>query len=311
MKRALILGSAGQDGSYLAERLAAGGVVVRGVDRDTAPALDLFDATAVRALVGEVAPDAVFYLPAYHHSSEDAHGALGAELLQSQALHVTAWVHLLEAIATVSPATRVFYAASSHVFGEPPTPTQDEDTPFAPRTPYAITKAAGVHVGRLYRERGLHVSSGILFNHESPRRPRRFVSQRIVYGALDAARAVAEGREYRLELGSLSAVVDWGYAPDTVDAMVRIVGLDAPGDFVVATGVPHTPADLCRVAFDAVGLDWTRYVVERPGRVTRQVPPLVGNAMRLRRATGWAPSLPFEDMVRLMVAEARRTGNGP
>lgn len=311
MKRALILGNAGQDGTYLSERLSADGVAVRGVDRDTVPPVDLLDSAAVRALVADAQPDAVFFLPAYHHSSEDAHGALGAEVLQSQALHVTAWVHLLEALLAEAPGARAFYAASSHVFGEPPTPTQDEDTPFAPRTPYAITKAAGVQVGRLYRERGLHVSSGILFNHESPRRARRFVSQRIVHGAVAAAGAVAEGRDYVLELGNLSAVVDWGYAPDTVDAMVRIVGLEAPGDFVVATGVPHTPADLCRVAFDAVGLDWRRHVVERPGRVTRQVPPLVGNAKRLRLATGWAPSVTFEDMVRLMVAEARRTENGP
>lgn len=311
MERALILGSAGQDGSYLSERLTADGVSVRGVDRDTVPPVALHDPAAVRALVADARPDAVFFLPAYHHSSEDAHGALGDELLQSQALHVTAWVHLLEAVSAVAPRARVFYAASSHVFGEPPTPTQDEDTPFAPRTPYAITKAAGVQVGRLYRARGLHVSSGILFNHESPRRPRRFVSQRIAHGAAEAARAHAEGRPYTLELGNLAAVVDWGYAPDTVDAMIRIVRHDEPGDYVVATGVPHTPADFCRVAFEAVGLDWRAHVTERPGRVTREVPPLVGNAMRLRRATGWTPSVSFEDMVRLMVAEARRTGNGP
>jgi GDPmannose 4,6-dehydratase len=309
VKRALIVGSAGQDGTYLSEQLAAQGVEVRGVDRDTTPRCDLFDPVAVRALVADFRPDGVFFLPAYHHSSEDAHEALGDELLKSQALHVTAWIHLLEALVATCPEAHAFYAASSHVFGEPPTPTQDEDTPFAPRTPYAVTKAAGVEVGRLYRARGLRVSSGILFNHESPRRPLRFVSQRIAHGAVAAARAVARGEPYTLELGSLSAVVDWGWAPDYTDAMARIVRLDTPGDFVIATGQPHTPADLCRVAFEAVGLDWTKHVVERPGRVTRQVPPLVGNAMRLRRTTGWSPAVSFEAMVQMLVAAARTTGN--
>lgn len=305
MKRALVVGSAGQDGSYLVEQLAARGVEVRGVDRHTVPACDILDASAVKALVADLRPDAVFFLAAHHHSSEDVAGALGAEVLQAQAIHVTAWVHLLDALVAHAPAARAFYAASSHVFGEPPTPMQDESTPFAPRSPYAVTKAAGVEVGRLYRAKGLHVSSGILFNHESPRRPSRFVSQRIAQGAVAAARAVAEGKPFTLELGNLSAVVDWGYAPDFTEAMARIVEHEQPDDYVVATGEPHTPADFCRVAFEAVGLDWRQHVVERPGRVTRQVPPLVGDAKRLRRATGWSPSVSFETMVRLLVAAAR------
>lgn len=305
MKRALVVGSAGQDGGYLCEQLAAKGVEVRGVDRGTTPACDILDAGAVQALVREVAPDAAFFLAAHHHSSEDVAGALAEEVLRAQAVHVTAWVHLLDALERHAPKARAFYAASSHVFGEPPTPVQDESTPFAPRTTYAVTKAAGVQVGRLYRARGLHVSAGILYNHESPRRGAAFVSQRIARGAVAAERAAAAGQAFTLELGNLSAVVDWGYAPDFTDAMQRIVAHPEPQDWVVATGEPHTPADFCRLAFEAVGLDWQRYVVERPGRMTRQVPPLVGNAMRLRQLTGWKPSVSFETMVRLLVAAAR------
>lgn len=304
MKRALIIGSAGQDGSFLSEQLAGAGWSVVGVDRNTVPACELRDAAQVNELVRVAECDALFYLAAFHHSSEDAARPLGEELVQSQEVHVTGWVHCLEALTRHRPAARAFYAASSHVFGEP-TGRVTEETPFSPRSAYAVTKAAGVEVGRLYRARGLHVSSGFLFNHESPRRPARFVSQRISGGAVAAARAVAEGRPYSLELGSLSAVVDWGYAPDYTAAMLRIVTCDAPSDYVVASGVPHTIQDWCSLAFEAVGLDWRRFVTERPGRVTRQVPPLVGDATHLRQATGWAPSMSFENLVRLMVDAAR------
>ncbi len=303
MKRALVVGSAGQDGSYLSEQLAADGWVVTGVDRHTPVRCDLFDAAAVAALVRDVSPDAVFFLAAYHHSSEDAARPLAQELLESQAIHVTAWVHLLEALATQRPECRAFYAASSHVFGTPQTPTLNEASPFSPRTSYAVTKAAGVEVGRLYRARGLHVSSGFLFNHESPRRPERFVSQKI---ACAAVRAKEQGAAFKLELGSLSAVVDWGYAPDYTNAMLRIVNRDVPADYVIATGVPHTPADFCKIAFEAVGLDWRQHVIEQPGRVTRQLAPLIGDATFLRRHTGWAPSISFETMVRLMVSAAQQ-----
>lgn len=306
MKHAVVIGSAGQDGSYLGEQLAEAGWTVTGIDRNTAQKCDLQDAAQVRELVRGSQCDALFYLAAFHHSSEDAARPLGDELLQSQAVHVTGWIHCLEALMTERPAARAFYAASSHVFGEPLSEgLVTEATPFSPRSSYAVTKAAGVEVGRLYRARGLHVSSGFLFNHESPRRPARFVSQRIAQGAVAAARAVAQGQPFSLELGNLSAVVDWGYAPDYTAAMLRIVTRDAPSDYVVATGVPHTIQDWCSLAFEAVGLDWRRFVTERPGRVTRQVPPLVGDASSLRKATGWAPSMSFENMVRLMVDAAR------
>lgn len=306
MKRALIIGSAGQDGSYLSEQLAAAGWSVVGVDRATPRRVALDDATAVAALVREVAPEALFHLAAYHHSSEDAARPLGPELLESEALHVTAWVHLLEAVAAHAPNCRSFYAASSHVFGAPRTPLIDESHPFSPTSAYAITKAAGVEVGRLYRARGLHVSAGFLFNHESPRRPTRFVSQKIVRAAVAAAHAKGRGEAFLLELGSLSAVVDWGYAPDYTNAMLRIVTCDEPADYVIATGTPHTPADLCREAFHAVGLDWTEFVRERPGAVTRQLPALLGDASALRKATGWAPTVSFETMVRSMVIAAQQ-----
>lgn len=316
MKRALIVGSAGQDGRILRDQLRARSIEVVGLDRgglelagvaiELPATVDLAQRSEVADLVRRVAPDAVFYLAAFHHSSEDAFETDLVDLFrQSVAVHVDGWVHLLDAIRAHAPAARVFYAASSHVFGSPAASIQDESTPFAPDNAYGITKAAGVQIGRFFRQRGLHVSSGILYNHESPLRPARFVSQRIVLGAVAAAEAMREGRVYTLELGSLSAIVDWGWAADTTEAMQRIVAAAEPGDYVVATGKPHTVEDFCRLAFAAVGLEHTRHVTERGGRVTKRLVPLVGDASKLRQGTGWAPTVTFEEMVRLLVAAAR------
>ena len=305
MKRALVVGAAGQDGRILTEQLLARGVEVVGIDRGVGE-IDLLDRRVVDAFIARTRADAIFYLAALHHSSEDAHETDLADLLrQSTAVHVDAWVNVLEAARRHTPAARLFYAASSHVFGAPARAVQDEATPFAPDSAYGITKAAGVHIARFFRARGLYVSSGILYNHESPLRPARFVSQRIAQGAVLAAAAIEHGRAYTLELGSLSAVVDWGWAADTTDAMQRMLTGENANDYVVATGVPHTVADFCAAAFGAVGLDYRSYVTERPGRVTKQLAGLVGDSTRLREATGWAPTISFEDMVKRLVDAAR------
>ncbi len=316
MARALIVGSAGQDGRILSEQLREGGRDVIGLDRgvltstDASLALpasvDLGVRADVEALIAAAMPDEIYYLAAFHHSSEDAFETDLADLFrQSVAVHVDGWVNVLEAARTRSPRTRLFYAASSHVFGSPAEPVQNEATPFAPEGAYGITKAAGVGIARFFRARGLHVSCGILYNHESPLRPARFVSQRIAIGAVTAAAAARAGKPYTLELGSLSATVDWSWAADTTDAMSRIVRAPAPDDYVVASGIPHTVGDFCDAAFRAVGLDYRSYVTERPGRVTKRLAPLVGDAQKLRSATGWAPTVSFEEMVRRLVEAAR------
>lgn len=308
MNKALIIGSAGQDGSYLAQQLTAQGVGVAGVDRGFGLRCDLADRAQVLQLVRACECDALFYLAAHHHSSEDPTRALGDELLRAYEVHVVGWLHCLDALWQLRPTARAFYAASSHVFGEPQGPVCEE-TPMRPRTAYAVTKAAGLEVGRLYRARGLKVSAGFLFNHESPRRPARFVSQRIVRGAVAAARARARGEDFALELGSLAAVVDWGFAPDYADAMVRAVNHQVPDDYVVATGIPHSIADFCAAAFGAVGLDYRAFVTERPERVTRHLPELIGDASKLSRATGWKPTVTFERMVQIMIEAAQNDGS--
>jgi GDPmannose 4,6-dehydratase len=322
VKRALVFGSAGQDGRILTQQLLGRGMAVAGVDRggvtlegsepaSRLPSTDLLKRAEVERLIAHFQPDYAFYLAAFHHSSEQAFEEDLAELFrESFAVNVEGWVHVLEALRRHVPKARAFYAASSHVFGAPAAPIQNEQTPFSPNNAYGITKASAVQVGRFFRARGQHVSTGILYNHESALRPEHFVSQRIVRGAIEAAEAKKIGAESMLELGSLAAVVDWGYAPDYTDAMLRIVSHDEPDEYVVATGVPHTVAEFCEAAFRAVGLDWCPYVSERPGRVTKVLAPLVGDATKLRQTTGWAPTVTFENMVQLLV-EAARPGATP
>jgi len=320
VRSAIVVGSAGQDGSLLSDRLERDGWIVAGVDREVVtvrngggirlPAsIDVLDPAAVDDLVRRVSPSSLYYLAAYHHSSEDLERDEPRLLARSFDVNVRGLVNALESARTIAPRCRVFYAASSHVFGDPKDPIQDERTPMEPRSAYGITKAAGVHYCRTYREEhGMHASVGVLYNHESPLRAPSFVSRRIVDGAR-AARAYADrpgasasdAAAPRLRLGSLAAVVDWGFAPDYVDAMVRIVARDVPDDYVVATGAPHTVEDFVSCAFREVGLDFRSWVEESPGILRKPAAIRVGDARKLRDLTGWAPSVTFEEMVRRLV----------
>ncbi|HEY4013111.1 MAG TPA: GDP-mannose 4,6-dehydratase [Polyangiaceae bacterium] len=311
MKRAIVVGAGGQDGRLLVERLSRDrGVLGLDVGSATQHALDAVDSfdpvnllnrDQVRLVVERVSPDEVYYLAAHHHSSEEQPDEV-AELREGMAVHVHGLAHVLDAMVQVAPRCRLFYAGSSQMFGRPTTARQDERTPYAPRNAYAISKVAGAHLCAEYRERrGVHASVGILYNHESVYRGPRFVSQRIAMGAREAQRNPA----HRLKLRSLSSVTDWGYAPDFVDAMVRIVGHDTPGDYVVATGEPRTVRDLVGIAFAELGLDWRAHVDEDPAFANEAPLSLVGDASKLRETTGWKPTVSFEEMVRILVRAAR------
>jgi GDPmannose 4,6-dehydratase len=249
---------------------------------------------AVSKLVSELRPDEIYYLAAVHHAAQDRGSDGGRDLyVESHRVHVEGLLNVLEAVRVRHPGGRLFYAASCLVFGEPATNPQNESTPFAPVGVYGITKTTGIHCCRLYRNAaGVHASAGILYNHESPLRRPEFVSQKIVRGALD----IRKGRASTLVLGDLSAVNDWGWAEDTVDAMIRIVRSDEPGDFVVATGEAHTVADFVRAVFERAGLDWTRHVEEDRSMIARKRPALIGDSSRLRARTGWRPTVSFEQM---------------
>ena len=261
--------------------------------------VDIRDAAAVRRVIESLAPDEVYFLAAFHHSAEDPALDDGELVRRSFEINTLALNSFLDAMAAASRHTRLFYAASSHVFGDPPLDLQDENTPLNPIDPYGISKAAGVHLCRYYRtQKGLFCSAGILYNHESPCRTGAFVSQKVVRAAVRISRRSQD----KLVVGNLDAMVDWGYAPDYVDAMWRILQLPEADDFVIASGSLHSVRDLVRTAFEAVGLNWDAHVEVNP-EVTRKRygKSLQGNSSKLTSRTGWHPSTPFPEMIRTMV----------
>jgi GDPmannose 4,6-dehydratase len=310
MKRAIIVGCNGQDGRILFAQLESLGYSLIGIAREgvrlanaTGPErVDIADAAQVQTLLKHFGPDQIYYLAAFHHSSEDAIALDTPALFQaSQQVHVTGLVMFLQAMAKVAPRARLFYAASSLVFGDPPNSPQDEQTPLNPRCIYGITKTAGIHACRFYRNtQNLFASVGIFYNHESTYRRPVFVSQKIAH----AAAAIALGQDQKLVLGDLGARVDWGWAEDFLLASRQILDLPQADDFVVATGEAHSVQEFAALAFAEVGLDWAKYVQEEPNVLARRRGGLVGDSSRLNARTGWQPKVAFSEMVARMVHAA-------
>jgi GDPmannose 4,6-dehydratase len=292
--RAIVTGVAGQDGSYLGELLAGRGYDVRGVDRGD---VDLLDRAALAALLRDVEPAEVYNLasPSFVPASWEE----PVEVARLAAVGLTA---LLEAVREVDPAIRLFQASSAEVYGEPAETPQTERTPIRPLSPYGAAKAYGNFIVDAYRRRyGLHASCGILYNHESPRRPVDFLPSKVAHGVA----AIAAGRQSELVLGDLDVRRDWGYAPDYVEAMSLMLQQDEPGDYVVATGELHTVQELVELAFAHVGLDWREHVRVDEALRRGQDYQLVGDASKARERLGWKPSVTFEQLVALLVDAAR------
>lgn len=316
MKTSLVIGASGQDGTFLAELLARRGDKVVCVSRHktwNAPgenwdAVDILNQEQVLSLIQKTRPAECYYLPAFHHSAEDASLRSDDPSLfeRSHAVHVRGLIHFLHAIAQASPPTRLFYAASSHVFGSPPAQPQNESTPLNPENVYGITKTMGIHCCRHFRrELGVFAATGILFNHESHLRPVKFLSQKIVRGVL----AFQQDKTKKLVLGDLNAVVDWGYAGDYVEAMTRILGHATPEDFVVATGEPHTVGEFLQTACEIAGVDWRECAMTDAGLLKPSPALLIGDSAKLRRLTGWQPRVSFREMIELMMIAARLGAN--
>jgi GDPmannose 4,6-dehydratase len=313
----LVVGCRGQDGHYLTELLLARGDHVIGIRRDGCwsslrgelPALDIRDRAQVAALLADCRPGEIYYLAGVFDSSEAAARDPYQTFQRSQDVHVTGWHNFLDGVERQRLPSRLFYASSSRVFGDPAASPQTELMPLAPVCLYGITKSTGMELCRFYRRaRGVFCSTGILYNHESPRRPPAFVSRKIVRAAVD----IKFGGGRVLTLGNLSAAVDWGAAQDYVDAMARILALNQPDDFVVASGEPHSVKQFVEAAFGALAMPWERHVVEDPSLLapSRAKRLVLGDATRLREATGWRPRIDFQEMVRQMIdaeIQARKT----
>jgi GDPmannose 4,6-dehydratase len=315
-KRALITGIGGQDGSLLAELLLDQGYEVYGIVRRTGASYpnlsaireridlveaDLSDQLALVRALRTARPHEVYNLASVSFVPASwEQPVLTAELA---AVGVTA---LLEAIREVDTGTRFYQASSSEIFGEPVESPQTEDTPLCPLTPYGVAKAYAHFITRSYRRRyGLHASQGILYNHESPRRPLEFLPRKVAH----AAAAISLGLEGELWLGDLDARRDWGYAADYVRAMWLMLQQDEGDEYVVATGVTHSVRDLVEIAFERVGLDWTEYVHVDQSLVRgkAELHNLVGDPARARERLGWAPTVSFDGLIGLLVdAELER-----
>jgi GDPmannose 4,6-dehydratase len=309
-KTALITGVTGQDGSYLAELLLKEGYRVVGMTRRTSTDVheriqhivddiefvsgDLLDQSSMTSIVARVKPDEVYNLAAqsFVPTSWDQPVLTG----EFTALGVT---RVLEAVRTVNPAIRFYQASSSEMFGKVQAVPQNEDTPFYPRSPYGVAKLYGHWITINYRESyDLYAVSGILFNHESCRRGKEFVTRKIT----DGVARIKLGLSKELRLGNLDSRRDWGFAGDYVRAMWLMLQQSAPDDFVVATGVTRSVGDFVRAAFEHVELDWQKYVVVDP-RFYRpaEVDLLVGDPAKARNALGWEPEYSFERLVETMV----------
>ena len=316
MKKALITGVTGQDGSYLAELLLSKGYEVHGViRRASAPNTsridhllanpeisdvrlflhygDLTDSSRLISLVTQIDPDEVYNLAAQSHvrvSFDEPEFTGETTGLGS--------VRLLEALRITGSSARFYQASSSEMFGASP-PPQDEETQFYPRSPYGVAKVYSYWITKNYRESyGMFATNGILFNHESPRRGETFVTRKIT----KAVARISAGLQEKLYLGNLDAERDWGYAPEYVNAMWMMLQAKDPDDFVVGTGTRYTVREFASMAFGHAGLDWERYVgfderYQRPA----EVDSLVGDSSKATRVTGWTPKVLTPDLAKIMV----------
>jgi GDPmannose 4,6-dehydratase len=313
-KTALITGITGQDGSYLAELLLERGYQVHGMvrrvaleapdhrlqrlsairDRITLHAGSLESYASIFSLIDKLEPTECYHLAAQSfvsYSFEDAFSTFDT--------NINGTLHLLSAIKDRSPGTRFYFAGTSEMFGKAGETPQRESTPFHPRSPYGISKVTGFDLVRNFRESyGMFACSGILFNHESPRRGYEFVTRKIT----SSVARIKAGRERTVRLGNLEPRRDWGFAGDYVRAMKLMLEQDQPEDYVVATGETHSVREFAELAFARVGLDWRDFVVidetfYRPAEVEL----LQGDASKARKKLGWAPTVGFKELVAMMV----------
>ncbi|MBU0580430.1 MAG: GDP-mannose 4,6-dehydratase [Candidatus Margulisbacteria bacterium] len=312
--KALIVGHQGQDGTLLYDYLEKKGYQIFGIDKNSNKSThqgfpartDICNPQEVSEIIKKFQPDEVYHLAALHHSSEDQISEDLDLFQKSYQINVGTLLNFLAAIKESSPKTRLFFAASSHIFGSVKTSLQDENTPINPSNLYGTTKAFGVLACRYYRNKhSLFASAGILYNHESEYRSPNFLSKKIILAAIN----IKNKKQDKLILGDLDAKVDWGYAPDYIEAMYKILQLDSPDDFVIATGEKRTVKDFVEEAFRLLGLDWKEHVETDQNIIHKEKITRIGNPKKLKKIAGWEPKVDFKSMIKILLEKELQKQN--
>lgn len=307
MKKALIVGHTGQDGTYLYQYLDTLNYNIIGISSKTystnfasiSSTIEITNKKEVADLLLCFQPDEIYFFAAIHQSSTDFNNDDYLLFQESSQINVIALTNFLDSINKYSKKSKLFYAASSHVFGNPSTLIQNERTPLNPNCIYGITKTTGMHLCHFYNSNhNIYASVGVFYNHESPLRSSKFVSKKIVESAV----AIKYKKLNKLFLGNLKARIDWGYAPDYVNAAHRILQLDTPDVFVISSGYTHTVGDFVDGVFNYLKLDWKQYVEEDPNLIKKiSKNNLQGDHSKLHNATNWTPQVNFSGLIEIMV----------
>jgi len=307
LKKAVIIGALGQDGQLLTALLNSKKYSVIGIDINyvSAPStlwqgdVDISDKDSVFNLVKNVEPDEIYYLAAYHHSSEEDIINEDDLIQKSYQVNVFSYINFLEAIRIYSPSSKIFYASSSHIFGHPKNDVQNEETKIDPKSIYSITKYDSQQLSRYYRENySLFCSVGILYTHESSLRTEKFISKRIVTTAIE----IKNNKVNELIIGDLNAKIDWGYAGDYVEAFVKILNIESADEFIIATGKTHELKDFIIYVFEYLSLDWKKYVREDSSLLKRRIQGVYcGDPSKIKSLTGWNPNIDLKSLAHLMV----------
>ena len=311
---AIIIGYSGQDGILLGEELSNSGTRIVGLDKDKvycsyddiSQDLNHIDITCLQdviELVEKYQPTEIYYLAAFHHSSQDTIDITPLDFYQEcYSVHVAGLINFLEAIRIGHFKARLFYASSSLIFSGNSISNVTEKSPYNPIGFYAMTKVAGMYLCKEYRESyQIFASTGILFNHESALRHPSYLSQKIIRAAI----RISEGSDENLIIGDLKAKVDWGYAPDYVKAFYEILNCNESDDFIVASGEAHSVEEFVELVFNYFNLDWRKYVQENHSILSRRLAAKIGNTLHLRNHTAWSYSKTFEEMVKQLIRDTQ------
>ncbi|MBR2526660.1 GDP-mannose 4,6-dehydratase [bacterium] len=298
MKKALIIGSNGQDGKILTKYLQNKNFEVIGITRED-PFL-MYDLKFLAEYFSANKINQIYYLAAHHHSSGNNVEQDGTEFYACFKTHVEYIKNILEVLVNVSHDTRVFYASSSLIYGMPKQELLNENSEKNPICDYGITKKIGMDIIKWYREKyNLFACSGILFNHESHFRSPNFLSRKIIQTAVK----IKKGEADKLILGDLNAQTDWGYAPDFCDAFYRMLIADKPYDYVISSGELHKVQDWIEQVFSLLDLDWEKYIIEDKSLITRKKPVMIGDNSKIKKELDWLPETSFNDIIKKMLEE--------